>query len=116
MSTYPNPETIMNVLGDDCARRILCETSKEPQSATELADRSNVSQQTIYRRLDQLLEAGLVSETTRPRADGHHDTVYEALLNRFELHLRDGSFEADLERSDETGRPADELTRLWRNF
>jgi hypothetical protein len=55
-----------------------------------------------------------VGERTRPRSDGHHETVYVSRLDRFELTVRDGdlSWEVD-RRSDDV---ADELTRLWGQF
>lgn len=114
MTESPDLETVVGLMDDDYARAILRETSVEALSAGELADRCDASRQTVYRRLDSLQEAGLVTEQTRPREDGHHDAVYAATLDRLSIELREGTFEFELEQSESNA--ADELTRLWRHF
>jgi predicted transcriptional regulator len=105
---------IIGLLDDEHVRVILAETSAEPLSAGALSDRCDVSTSAIYRRVDRLVEAGLLDEQTRPRSDGHHDTVYVASLERFELVVRDGELRWTVDRSQTD--IADELTRLWGNF
>lgn len=61
---------VISLLDDDCARQILIETMSEPLSANELEERCEVSPPTIYRRLEDLSEHELISEQTRPAADG----------------------------------------------
>ncbi len=106
--------TVVGLLDDEHARSILVATSEEPLSATELSERCDVSVSSIYRRLDRLAEAGLLDEQTRPRRDGHHETVYVSLLGRFELTIEDGTLEWTVEGTETD--VADELTRLWGNF
>lgn len=107
-------ETLVSLLDDEHIRSILIATSETPRSAAELSDRCGVSTSSIYRRLNKLTDADLVGERTRPRADGHHETVYIALLDRFELTVRDGDLSWDVDRrSDDV---ADQLTRLWGQF
>ncbi|GGN98469.1 MULTISPECIES: ArsR/SmtB family transcription factor [Haloarcula] len=106
--------TVVDLLDDDHARTILVATSAEPRSASELSDRCGVSVSTIYRRVDRLTAADLLEEQTRPRADGHHDTVYVSTLERFELAIRDGDLTWRIERRGED--VADQLSRLWGNF
>lgn len=114
VSEYPDFSTVTGLLDDEYARTILAETSQEPLSASELAERSDASLATITRRLDDLEAADLVAEQTRPRADGHHDTVYVARLDRLEVRLRDGEFEFELARRERD--MTDELRRLWGKF
>lgn len=83
-------------------------------SATELTAHCDASLATVTRRLDALVRAELVGERTRPRADGHHDTVYAARLERVEVRLVDGDFEFDIARCERD--MADELARLWGRF
>jgi predicted transcriptional regulator len=106
--------TVVSLLDDEHVRSILVATSERPHSASELSDRCGLSTSSIYRRLDRLTDAELVSERTRPRSDGHHETVYVCRLDRFELAVRDGdlSWEVDRESDD----VADQLTRLWGKF
>lgn len=110
----PDLASLIALLDDDSARTILTETSSEPRSATELAEHCDASLSTVTRRLNDLADAGLVEDRTRPRSDGHHDTVYAATLDRFEVRLRDGDLEFELDRTDRDA--ADELKDLWEKF
>lgn len=106
--------TVVDLLDDEHVRSILAATSDAPRSAGELSERCGVSTSSIYRRLDRLTDADLVGERTRPRADGHHETVYVSRLDRFELTVRDGDVEWEIDRrSDDV---ADQLTRMWGQF
>lgn len=107
-------DRVIELLDDEHVRTILAATSAEPRSAGELSERCEISPSNIYRRLGELQEEGLVSEQTRPRADGNHESVYAATLSAFELRFEDGELTWSLKR--EEGDVADGLTRMWRNF
>lgn len=109
----PDLAEIGALLSDGHVRTILAATSAEPRSAETLAERCGVSVSTIYRRVDRLTDAGLVAERTRPRPDGHHETVYVATLARVEVTVADGSVEWTLERDRGRTDVADELARMW---
>lgn len=111
MSGDPGLETVVGLLDDEHAREILAATSIEPMASADLAERCDASRQTVYRRLDNLQDAGLLAERTRPRADGHHDTVYVATLSDIRVELREGEFDFELECREPD--MADELSRLW---
>ena len=107
-------ETVVSLLDDEHVRSILTATSETPLSANELSEYCGISTSSIYRRLDRLTAADLVGERTRPRSDGHHETVYVSRLDRFELTIHDGELTWDIDRgSDDV---ADQLTRLWGKF
>jgi predicted transcriptional regulator len=106
--------TLVDLLDDEHVRTILAETSADPLSAAELSDRCGVSVSAVYRRVDRLTDADLLEERTRPRSDGHHDTVYVAALARFELVVGDGDLSFTVERTETD--VADELARLWGKF
>lgn len=110
VSEEPTLETVVGLLDDEYARTILTAVSTEHMSATELADHCDCSLPTAYRRLDRLECAGLVAERTRPRSDGHHDTVYTATLDEVSIRLRDGELELAVDRRDD---PAGRLAELW---
>jgi len=114
VSDDPDVETVVSLLDDEYARAILTATSTEPMTATQLSERCDASLSTVYRRTERLADAGLIGERTRPRADGHHDTVYYATLDRFEVRLRDGELHVDIDR--EGADLADGLTTLWENL
>jgi predicted transcriptional regulator len=110
----PDLSTLVSLLDDEHVRTILAETSADPLSAAELAERCGVSDSAIYRRVDRLEAADLLDERTRPRSDGHHESVYVATLETFELTIRDGELSWTIERTETD--VADELTRLWGKF
>lgn len=111
VSEEPPLETVVGLLDDEYARAILAATRDDPMSAAELAERCDASLSTIGRRLDSLSEADLVRERTRPRPDGHHDTVYAATLAEFRLTLDGEGFEYALRRREED--VVDRFRRLW---
>ncbi len=105
---------VIELLDDEHVRTILTATSAEPCSAGELAERCGISASNIYRRLNELQDVNLLSEQTRPRADGNHESVYTAELSALELRFEDGDMMWSLTR--DTDDVADGLTRMWRNF
>ncbi|MEZ3117545.1 helix-turn-helix domain-containing protein [Halobaculum sp. MBLA0147] len=110
----PTLAEVVSLFDDEHVRTILAATSAEPQSVEELAERCGLSASNVYRRVGELAEADLLAERTRPRADGHHESVYVATVDAFELEFADGEVSWSVERSGTD--VADELTRLWGQF
>ena len=103
-------ESIAAVLEDSTARTILAETSQEPMSAHTLSERCNVSEPTVYRRLEDLRACDLLVERTKLDTDrGHHRTMYATNLDRITVTLRDGEFTLQIDRQEDI---ADRFTRL----
>lgn len=61
----PTDITVLDHLGDDVSRTILAACARDAHSVGELADRCDVSEATIYRRINDLLGAGLLEEGLR---------------------------------------------------
>jgi predicted transcriptional regulator len=114
MTEHADLSTVADLLADEHVQRILAATSAEPKSKTELAATCDASLQTVSRRVDDLEATDLVREETRARRDGHHDAVYVARLDRFEVRLHDGTLEHDVTRMERD--TTDELQRLWSKF
>ncbi|EMA08968.1 hypothetical protein C436_19658 [Haloarcula marismortui ATCC 33800] len=108
-------ETVVALLDDEYARAILTATSTEPMTVQELADRTEASPSTLYRRVERLKAVGFLDEQTRVRPDGHHDSVYSAVLTDLHFSLRDGRFDFEIETETDED-PADRLHRLWSDF
>jgi predicted transcriptional regulator len=98
MSTHVNettetgdtdPSAQLDVLGDECARTILVATSEGPQTAKELTSRTDSSSATVYRRINDLLEGGLLAECIQFDDDGTHTTAYEAIVDRVHVKIDD---------------------------
>lgn len=102
---------ILSVLEDRYARTILVETSVEPMSAQELANRCDVADSTIYRRIERLQEHGLLAESQVLDSDGHHHKEYRARLDHVTIDLEPGELSVDVTRVEED--PVDRFTRLY---
>ncbi len=89
-------ETLFDVFERETARKILALTSVEPMAAQELAERTDESEPTIYRRLDALEEYDLIEERTHIDADGNHYSEYETNLEEVCFQLEDGGFTIDV--------------------
>lgn len=114
VSEQPELETLVGLLDDEYARDVLAATSRTPMTVNEISDESEASPSTLYRRVERLQRAGLLEEQTRPRRDGHHDTVYAATLRQLLITLEDGRFDCNVECDNEDA--ADRLQRLWSEF
>nr|WP_259536426.1 winged helix-turn-helix domain-containing protein [Halalkaliarchaeum sp. AArc-CO] len=103
-------ETIGSLLADTTARTIIRKTSHEPMSARTLSEHCDASQPTVYRRLNDLRECGLLVERTELDPDeGHHRTVYATNLHRIVVLLDDDTIALQIDRREDM---ADRFTRL----
>lgn len=109
MSDEIDVATLGSVLADDCARTIMEATAREPQSAAELGAQCEASKTTVYRRLAELEDHGLVEVRQRPDTDGHHHKVYAATLDHVGIDLTDDGIDLSLSRRD---RMAERFTRF----
>jgi predicted transcriptional regulator len=106
-------QAVVGLLDDDYARGILAAASEETRSAKELAEAIDASLPTVYRRVEDLVDAGLLAEETELRSDGNHHSVYVTTLSRVELELSEGTFEMQLEtKTDVADRFTDMFERL----
>jgi len=111
VSEDSDPTAVLSVLDDEHARAILAAASTQPMSASELSEACDASTATVYRRIDDLTELGLLEESINVRSDGNHHRVYRATLQRFTLELADGEFTTEVEVESED--VADRFTRMW---
>ena len=86
----------IELLADDYARLILQCLDEETLSASEISDRCDISQVTVYRRLDRLEEAGLLTVNCRPAADGNHYNVYRNALQTLTLSVCSDGFDGTI--------------------
>lgn len=75
------------MLADDCARTILVATREDAMPVSALAETCDVSEPTVYRRLEDLRAHELVEERTRIAPDGNHRTVFAATPDRVEFDI-----------------------------
>jgi len=106
----PDPPEIFATLDDEYARDILVATKTDRLSASELSTQCDMSRPTVSRRVNRLLEQGLLEEFTHVDPGGRHYSEYEARLERVEVLLQAEGFEVEIGvRPD----PADRITSLF---
>ncbi|MBB6646416.1 helix-turn-helix domain-containing protein [Halobellus ruber] len=123
MSEEPGLGAVLDVLSDEYAREILAATSVKPMSAQQLAEACEMSEPTVYRRIERLREYDLLGERTEIRDDGNHHSVYTATLSELSVELDEGTFEATVQRRDTASFPgqqeddtADRFASMWENL
>jgi len=103
-------EEILNTIGDEQARTVLASIAHEPRSAKELTERLNLSQATIYRRIDKLQKHDLIKKRTLVADDGNHYNEYKCNFNSTVISLEDDEYEVRIYREEEL---PDRFTKLW---
>lgn len=87
----------LDALDDSDCRALLEATAGEALTAGELADECGVPRSTTYRKVERLVEAGLLEERVRIGSDGEHASEYrrtfEALVVSFSAS---GGVEVDI--------------------
>jgi DNA-binding transcriptional ArsR family regulator len=104
-------QVVLDALADPECRSILDELGT-PLSAQDVADRCDIPQTSAYRKLEALSEAGLVSEGTEIRTDGHHRRTYERDVSGV-LVLRGTDPGFDVEFVDGQATPDQRLAQFW---
>jgi len=66
---------------------VLQAVTEERRSGREIMEAADVSKATVYRRLEELQDAGLVESEMVVNLDGHHHEEYYALIERANISL-----------------------------
>lgn len=103
------------LLDDEYARTILTSTNTTARSAKELSETCDASLPTIYRRVERLIDCGLLEEQTEIEDDGHHYSVYKARLKRLTVELEDDELTLKIEEQP-TEDMADRFTNIWEDL
>lgn len=110
MSVDPRPSEIFAILDDEYSRAILVATIREPRSGRALSEECDMSRATVSRRVNDLVEQGLLVERTRLDPEGHHFSEYEAVLERVVVRLLAEGFDVAVELRED---PVDRLATIW---
>lgn len=98
-----SPGELLELLGDDYARRILTALSRRPMNARELTDATEMAKVTTYRRLDRLQSVGLVESRLVVDPNGHHHDRYRLACDRVEFTICDGRVDSSVGEEPPTG-------------
>jgi hypothetical protein len=82
--------THVSLLTDDYARSVLEALGDGPSRARDLAATCDVSRATVYRRLNRLVDAGFVAESTAIDPDGHHCKRFRLVRTAVTVTVEDG--------------------------
>lgn len=81
---------VLDALNDPDCRAILASTHEEVLTANELSERHDVPLSTIYRKLDTLVDVGMLGELTRIQQSGKHTSEYTSVVDEVVVEMRDG--------------------------
>jgi DNA-binding transcriptional ArsR family regulator len=90
--TTHRPDSVLSLLDDEHVQSILAALRDGPRPAQDLVDSCEASRPTVYRRLDDLEDAGVVESRTALRPDGHHRKEFATAVESLSMELEDGSF------------------------
>ncbi len=107
--TDEEQQSLLDILGDRHARRILQETMSEPMSADQLSEACDISPQSVYRRTDELTAHGLLETEMEYDADGHHYTTFTADPTQIVIEITEEEIDTTTTRTE---RMSDRLTEF----
>ena len=78
MTSTPAVDTgdVLDALSDPDCRAILAATGDRPLTVSELGSACGLPRSTLYRKVETLVEAGLLEERVRMREHGPHPSAY----------------------------------------
>lgn len=103
-------EEILDTIGDEHARTVLAEVSREAKSAKQLSEACELSLPTVYRRLEVLQKHDLVTENTHVASDGNHYKVFESNFDSTVISLEEDEYDVRIYRRENL---PDRFSQLW---
>ena len=83
---------LLDALDDPDCRAVLEVTGAEPLSAKDIVERCEIPSSTAYRKIEKLVDLGLLREGIRIRSSGKHASEYSRCIEGIELSIdEDGS-------------------------
>jgi DNA-binding transcriptional ArsR family regulator len=111
VSDEPAKQRILAALADEYSRKILTATIQDPMSALELSKKYEIPITTVYRRIEELVEAGLLAAVKSGRTtDGKWYDLYRSLLRRIDVGFEKGEVRIEVIVNEHV---ADRFTRMW---
>lgn len=106
-------ERILEALGDRWSREILLMLNDAPRSAQEIQNANRIPQSTLYRKLHELSEIGLVGvQRSVISGDGKRVELYRSLLDELKVEMRGARLRVDVRFRD---LAAERMKEMWRD-
>lgn len=96
-ATSVSTDALISLLSDNHAREISTAIVDDAKTAREIVAECDGSRTTVYRRLNRLEDAGLLTTDTRYDTNGHHRTTYELRFDSLSIHLETGGLNCAVE-------------------
>jgi len=107
-------QRILSAMADQYSRKILTATVAEPVSALDLSKTYQIPITTVYRRIEELVEAGLIAAVKSGRTtDGKWYDLYRSLLRRIDVGFENGDVRIEVIVNEHV---ADKFTRMWNSI
>jgi DNA-binding transcriptional ArsR family regulator len=104
-------ERILEALGDAAARRILLMLNDAPHSAQELLAANHIPQSTLYRKIHELRELGLVGiQTTVLTPDAKRVDLFRSLVEELHIEMKGNLLDLQVRYRD---LAAERLKSMW---
>lgn len=110
MGTADGHGSVLNVLGDPKTRRILAILSVEQHSVKELAETTDMSEPTIYRRISNLEDQNLIEKKAMISPNGVHYRTHEGRFSSAMIRLEEAQFQVSVVHDSSYGGS---LATLW---
>lgn len=107
----PAKQRILTALSDEYSRQILTATAQKPLSALDISKNYEIPITTVYRRIEELVEAGLLAAVKSGRTtDGKWYDLYRSLLLRIDVTFDGVDVRINATLNDHM---SDKFTRMW---
>jgi DNA-binding transcriptional ArsR family regulator len=98
-------DDLLELLGDEYTYRVFEAVVEQSRTGRELIEATGASKATVYRRLDDLEDAGLVESTLDIASDGNHCKRFHAVVTSIKVRFDADGFGARLEQKPRPGAP-----------
>jgi len=94
-------QRILSAIADPYSRKILASTTREALSALTLAKECGIPVTTVYRRIEELLQTGLVASVRASRTkDGKWLDLYRSTVKRIDASSENGTLIVGLVKNE----------------
>lgn len=101
-----DPDAVLTALSKPYDREILAIAQDRPVAAQDLLDRTPIPQSTLYRRINELQDAGLLEVVDTTIQGGHPVDRYRCPLQGLTIRIAEGEVQVDWDVPNKTANPA----------
>lgn len=99
-----SPDDVLSAIADPDCQTILAASAKQPISVSDVVDQCNIPTATAYRKVDMLVDAGLLHERIQIRPYGRNERQYSLRVDTVHVNITDsGRPEATITITNDEG-------------